>query len=213
MGRIDYDSKEWGELFQLDSSSPSGLTWKVDRFAGSNKLATWKGKHAGYLSLRKDKTPRGWVISMKNSDGSASYYYAHRIIACLQGLSVNGKVIDHINGNSGDNSLVNIRVTSLEGNAQNQKVRFNSSYGIQGVNFSSRHNNDYFVASFGSGHNCNSRWFSIKKLGIMIAFRNAVIYRQKGITSLNSNGACYTDRHTGMEELKLKTTKEQYETQ
>jgi hypothetical protein len=37
--------------------------------------------------------------------------------------------------------------------------------------------------------------FSVEKLGIMVAYRLAVLHRAKMIEILNSQGAMYTERH------------------
>jgi len=44
-----------------------------------------------------------------------------------------GTVVDHLNGNPLDNRKANLRVTSVQGNALNRKIRKDSSTGISGV--------------------------------------------------------------------------------
>ena len=76
---------------------------------------------------------RGVPYERIKVDGKA--YKAHR----LAWLYVNGKFpdgeIDHINGNTLDNRICNLREVSSEGNCRNRTKRADNKSGVTGVNF------------------------------------------------------------------------------
>jgi hypothetical protein len=62
--------------------------------------------------------------------------YLHRIIWTLvYGEIAPGLEVDHINGNSLDNRLSNLRLADRRTNARNQKLRIGSRSGVTGVDF------------------------------------------------------------------------------
>lgn len=198
---FDYGSFPWSEHFKLDPESPSGLAWnRVAYSFGGNKLETWVGKPAGTLREVKNKGNKAWGVSLR-FDGKQRSFAVHRIIAVLHGLSVNGKVIDHINGISADNHIENLKVTTQAINSRNCKPGENCPYGIQGVSSQSdRKGNLYFIARTNHLGKRVQKNFPVKTLGIMEAFKQAVIARHKMIAELNANGAGYSERHSKVEQ-------------
>ncbi|MBE8596836.1 HNH endonuclease [Xenorhabdus sp. BG5] len=60
----------------------------------------------------------------------------HRIIwMLLNGPIIDGLVIDHINGNTRDNRICNLRACSQEENLRNRKTHSNNQCGLKGVYF------------------------------------------------------------------------------
>lgn len=197
---LDYDGVDWSLYFKLDNSSPSGLSWNANRYILDGRvLATWPGKHAGWLGTVKNKDNKAWNVSIALPHNSKSVSYKlHRIIMVLQGNSVNGKVIDHINGNSSDNTLSNLRVTSIKSNSRNCKVQDNSPYGIAGIGMQQdKLGNSYFISRHMSNGVRVQQSFPILKLGVMEAFKQATIARQQAIAVINAaeEDSQYTDRH------------------
>lgn len=196
INELDYDSLNWSDYFYYCASSKSGLRWKITRYsAHGKKLEIWPGKEAGTLHNAKngDNKPYGVALDIT---GKRRHYKVHRIIAVLYGMKVNGKVIDHINGQSSDNHIENLRVTTIEINSRNCKNQYNCPYGISGVGFQEdRLKNSYFIARAVINGKRQQQSFPIKKLGIMQAFKLACIARDKYLQTLNSTGAGYTDRH------------------
>lgn len=115
------------EMFEqylyYDESSETGLRWKINGL----------GKGGG--NIRKDKPAgslkRGYYITGLNS----KEFRNHRIIAVLHGLDVNGKVIDHIDRNTLNNNISNLRPVSQQENLYNRGMQQNNSSGTTGVSW------------------------------------------------------------------------------
>ena len=58
---------------------------------------------------------------------------AHRLIAELEGWDLDGKVIDHINGNGQDNRIENLQVVTQSQNMMKQRKPKNCSSSFKGV--------------------------------------------------------------------------------
>ncbi len=181
----------WNDWFYYDETSPSCLRWKVSR--------TNTKHHNNFIAISGDAA---------GSIGTDGYWYncvkrikrpAHIIVwEMFKGKVPEGFLVDHRDGNSLNNFITNLRVIELIKNARNCKMNSRNSSGVTGVTFQENWIKELYVrASW-----CNltngakvTKSFSVKKLGIMVAFRDAVIHRQKMIEELNSQGAGYTDRH------------------
>ena len=74
----------------------------------------------------------GYVYRKKNG----KTILLHR--ALFNDTDIQGKVIDHINGNPRDNRRCNLRVCNQGDNAKNIRVKDNNSSGVTGVNWASR---------------------------------------------------------------------------
>jgi len=214
--QLDYDNVDWTQFFYYDPQSKSGLKWNIDRYSwGGRKHEIWPGKDAGTLHDVKNGSNKAWSVAV-NINNKSTTYVVHRIISVLHGNSVNGKVIDHINGVSADNRIENMRVTTQAINSRNCKVSSNCPYGIQGVGFQQDKNgNIYFSADYSKDGKRKKKCFPIKRLGYMEAFKQAVVYRQKAILTLNTAGAGYTERHSFVSDhcnnySEYKVSKEEY---
>lgn len=122
----------------------------------------------------------------------------HRIILDLFNIVIpKGMVVDHIDGNSLNNNIDNLRVIPAPANSMNFKMYNTNSTGVVGVKLTDAGSGNYYYSAFWNDLNKKHKikHFSIAKLGIMVAFRDAVIHRQKMIEELNSQGAGYTERH------------------
>jgi HNH endonuclease len=95
------------EIVQYDETSPTFLRYKINRANGAIK--------AGQVAGSFDSAGYGQVYLTDR------LYKIHRVIYCLQtkeDLDSN-LVIDHIDGNKGNNSISNLRLTTPSENARN----------------------------------------------------------------------------------------------
>lgn len=93
----------------------------------------------------------------------------------------------------------NLRWTTSEYQARNKGKTCLNSTGVTGVIFAwsgKTGHTTYVEATWRTLDKKNrKKSFSVKKLGLMVAFRNAVMYREKMVQELNTNGAGYTENH------------------
>ncbi len=193
----DYNSVNWGELFYYDPSSKTGLCWKIDRFGGKahgRRVAT-RGSPAGSIMTRNNKQYA--TISCNGTN-----WFAHRVIWILfNGYLDKELVCDHLDGDSLNNNIDNIRVVSQKTNNRNTKMRKDNSTSICGVKFTTARNHKggmytYATASWYPEANVSKcKHFSVEKYGLLPAFALACKHRQQQITSLNSNNYGYSDTH------------------
>ena len=196
----DYNAVNWNELFVYDPVVPTGLRWKEDRLTGrwmKIKVAV-KGEPAGNIHT---DTGKNSYKSCTVSHAGSNWFSARVIWIMHNGHLDNEYVIDHIDGNTLNNNLSNLRVVRQTLNNRNASMRKDNSTGVCGVNFTTA--SDYkggvytYVTAtwYDSGGNHNSKHFSVKKLGLLPAFAEAVKFRQETIAKLNEQGCGYTDKH------------------
>lgn len=88
------------------------------------------------------KAPKGSRVEGVNSAGyyrvrvDMKRYLVHRLLTHMRGIDIpEGMVIDHINGNTLDNSKSNLRVVTRSQNQHNRKTMRNNTSGKSGVYF------------------------------------------------------------------------------
>lgn len=98
--------------------------------------------------MRLARTPSG-VINKSGSYGYIcnGYWYinhlgkvelVHRLIMKLKGHNIDGKIVDHRDGNGLNNADDNLRITDSFGNNQNCITKSNNTSGHKGVNVDKR---------------------------------------------------------------------------
>jgi len=86
----------------------------------------------------------GKVAGCQRSDGyriiciSGKLYYAHRLAYLYEVGEIDGLYIDHISGDTTDNSMGNIRAVTKSGNSKNAKIPSNNKSGVIGVHWNAR---------------------------------------------------------------------------
>jgi hypothetical protein len=169
--------KELCKKFIVDNRSPSNLS----RIVGNTLVFVEKWK-------RRSRNTHYYMVNI-DSKGIP----AHRIIMTLLGHNITGKVIDHIDGDGTNNSVINLRVASYLENATNSAKPVNNKTGITGVSYNKW--GSYYVASWVEDGVLKHKYFSIKKYGEDTAFSLAAQARKEAIVRLNSLGYSYTNRH------------------
>jgi len=98
------------------------LLWKVTR-PGRGCVA---GKEAGA------RAHHGYHAVMVNG----KKFYAHRIVwELLRGPIPIGMCIDHIDGDTSNNQIENLRLVTLSGNQRNRRLGVLNRFGIHGLSF------------------------------------------------------------------------------
>jgi hypothetical protein len=180
---------EYVKHFKYNPESPSCL----DRIAG-----TWTGTHekgtlgaTGHLYHYKRLDSYYWKVKFQNQS-----LFAHRIIWTLfHGEIPENHVIDHVDGDSTNNKIENLRCVTQDVNARNKGKNKNNTSGLTGIFF--------FIEKALSGYRviCNlrgkkvSKRFYIHKHGLIPALAMAIAWRKQKLQELNQQGAGYTNRH------------------
>ena len=178
----------FNKFFIYDETSPSCLRWKVSRYSGKNKckLEVKVGDVAGTLSDLGYY--RVWVPS--NGDIKRRQMMVHRVIwQMFNGLIEKTTMIDHINRDSKDNRVSNLRTTNSSLNNQNRKKKSTNKSGFTGVYFRSGDSPCWTAQWMEDGVKVRKR-FTIKRFGAE-AKQMAIDYRKIMIAESNSKGALY----------------------
>ncbi|HEC73139.1 MAG TPA: HNH endonuclease [Methylophaga aminisulfidivorans] len=125
----------------LDYNKDTGVfTWKErhrDLFENKHQWCSWNSRCAGKVagSQLKKKNKTYLIFSVKGKR-----FYAHRVAW----LMTHGKwpelEIDHINGDSTDNSISNLREVNRKQNCRNMKLYKTNKSGYAGVSWHEREN-------------------------------------------------------------------------
>ena len=188
---VDFES-----LYYYDLTSPSGLRRKTDWLSGSDYhiVKAQVGDVAGSLAVSDRHSY--YVVKVEHTS-----YRAHRVIwELFNGEIKQGWQVDHVDGNSLNNDIANLRCVENVTNARNQKFRSTNTSKVCGVglliNRTKYGENRYWKSQWNnlSGRRC-AKCFSIATLGNDEAFRLACEHRTAMIEELNLAGAGYTDTH------------------
>lgn len=149
------------KFLYYDPSSKSGLRWKVNTGkARSDSEAGCLRSSDNYYQVRVQ----------------GKVFLAHRIILVLFGQKVQGKVVDHIDGNPTNNSVENLRVVSQKENMNRRMVKPSGKSGRVGVSLVE--NGKRFNAVWVEDCKIRIKSFSVGKYGYDLARRLASNYRQ-----------------------------------
>lgn len=188
MKSLEYS--EISEWFYLDPTSPSGLRWLQDcgMRGKSHSNYRFKDDAAGY------KSKNYWIIGFKNKE-----YAAARIVYCLahRGIPVD-KLVDHIDGDTFNNNIENLRLVDYLINGRNRKKNINNKTGypsISRVRIPNRCGdyNHYYRVLVKLQTKTIIKSFNIGVLGEELALQNAIKFKESLFPVLKLDG--YTERH------------------
>lgn len=182
---LTIDFNEIDNLLEYDETSKTCLRWKTSQ--GTRAIA---GTEAGSIRCTRGINSAGVTINKKR-------YCAHRIIWLLHNKNIDQDLeIDHIDGDTINNNIRNLRLVTRVVNQRNRKMKSTNTTGVTGVSY-----NKAIDSYSASGFDINSdrilKYFSCKKLGKDRAFEMACEFRRSLIEQINSEAghAGYTDRH------------------
>lgn len=176
----------WTDYFYYDETSPTCLRYRKEAVSSETRF---KGDDEAGLPT-KEGYMRVSIFKQKA--------LVHTIIGDIFGLyRRDGQYIDHIDGNKANNTISNLRIVSKALNARNMNKRVTNTSGVTGVSFTTKGGKYLYCTAFWKDTNGKTFFshFSVAKLGLLPAFRDAVICREQQIRKLNEIGAGYTDRH------------------
>lgn len=182
----------FSDFFYLDSESPSGLRWKVFNRAIMPSSQRFPGDVAGF----RKAIPGGFDYWRVKCCGGN--YAVHRIVWVMaRGAIPEGFVVNHINGNTFDNSLDNLELVSQLWNTRRRaNPNKNNTSGQHGVSLDTKRDNkrgtevSYWKAQI----NCPetrkqlSKSFSHKKYGEAEAKSLAIAWREDKVKQFEKYG-------------------------
>lgn len=197
MRKRDYSKYRFQDFLTIDDASPSGLIWTAPRKYFGSYNYDRVGKPAGNVRDFRNGKQRYWMVSLFGES-----FFCHRIIWLIsKGSVVVENDIDHIDGNSLNNSLSNLREVPPHINARNSKKKVHGKELQTGVYYEELLSKSGTLLKRINAHvsiqprKIVKKNFSVMKYGYEVALEMAISWRNSMIEKLNENGAGYTERH------------------
>lgn len=171
----------WKDYYYYDEISPTCLRFKVSR--GNRKANAIAGSRCSHSRYYQINSRNGQTL-------------VHRIIWIMfNGDIPEGMVIDHLDGDTFNNKIDNLRCVTISLNSRNQvKSKLNKS-GVTGVHYEDGKNPRWRAEWLEQDGRSKTKSFSVKKYGYDEAFRLACFHRERQIEIQNTLGGGYSERH------------------
>lgn len=168
----------------------SYMKWSSDVRSGSNgagRLNAAKGSKVGCLNSG------GYFVTRINGKCIG----VHRLVWLFHNGEIpEGMVIDHIDGDTTNNNISNLRVVTRRHNSQNCKKAKNNKSGVTGIYFVETGKYRATVCKWtdhcGKTH---AKYFAFSKYGLEGSFLAALEFKNLQLEAANARGCNYTDRH------------------
>lgn len=193
MKKRDYTQYDFESIFEISTESPSGLVWKIPRLYVKTLHHDRVGKQAGTIKITPRQKYYNVVVFNKK-------FQVHRIIWLLHNKTIDAaNDIDHIDGNTLNNSVTNLREISPAVNSRNRRKKRDKELEA-GIYLEESLSKAGTPLPRLRAHICVEgrvigASFSITKYGHEGALKLAKDWRKNKLDELNEQGAGYTDRH------------------
>lgn len=172
-------------FLRYEPASNSGLVWVNTTHKGNhcNSIATRANEIAG--SIVSDKGGKQyWVVKVQGVS-----YRVSRVIFLLHNPDFDQSLlVDHIDGNSLNNNISNLRLVNHSQNAQNRRLDIDSTSGILGVQRVCYRGRFYWQAKIHVDGRVYTKTFSIEKYGEDCARSLAISHRQQFAAAWGAEG-------------------------
>lgn len=165
------------DYLEYCEESPSGLIWK-------KSPNNHKKKIAGCFSQNY------WKVKFNKR----IYVSSHLVLKLFGQVIQEGQVVDHIDGNTSNNRIENLRIVSISINARNKKINKNGKVGvnlIEILNGTKTKVNSYWEVCWYEDNKLHRKKLNCNKY----TFEDAANLRNSKMQELNEKGYGYSDRH------------------
>lgn len=179
---FDNDLEYILSTFEYSEISPSGLIYKQDSRVKGRGIKL-KGETVG---------------SIKNGRYRISVNNKRRLTYRIVWLLCTGEdpvdfIIDHIDGNTLNNNISNLRKVTQAVNSKNLKMRIDNKTGHTNISY----RNGYYSVSLVLFGKDVRKSFSVLKYGKEVALALAIEYKRRMFNAALRSGEDYTERHIG----------------
>lgn len=165
------------EYLEYSEDSASGLVWKKSPNSHKRKIAGTFTQ--GY-----------WKVKFNRRQ----YVSSHLVLMLFGQIVETGKVVDHLDGNTSNNKIGNLRIVDVVLNSRNKQIIKDGKVGvnlIEMLNGTKTKTNSYWEVSWYEDNKLFRKKLNTTKFSV----EDAVLLRDAKMKELNEKGYGYTDRH------------------
>lgn len=196
MKKRDYRKYNFNEVFEQSDESPSGLLWRVPRKYSKTLKYDRVGKQAG--NVRNFNNRQNYYVVVVFGET----FFMHRISYLLaHGDLLPEKDIDHIDGNSLNNKLSNLREVPPILNCRNTRKKIPNKELETGIYYEELLSKNGILLKRINAHcsvvpsKIQKTNFSVLKYGFEVALKKAREWRKKKLKEAEDIGLPYSEIH------------------